>query len=138
MLVRERPFQNRTPVPFVPGTKSTGYEGYNRQGVRVWVRGTTIFKSTEYGGYGVRWVPCSKGTKKGTGYGNFSEYRVRRVRGTKGTVLRGYGKGTGYSNFSENRVRRVRGTKSTASHGYEIGTGYDEFLEYSVRRVRGT
>ena len=129
MLVRERPFQNRTLVPFVPDTKSTGYEGYNRQGVRVWVRGTTIFKRTEYGGYGVRWVPYSKGTKKGTGYGNFSEYRVRRVRGTKGTVLRGYGKGTGYSNFSENRVRRVRGTKDTVFQGNKQGTGYGQLYE---------
>ena len=52
------------------------------------VRGTAIFLSTEYG---IRRVPYFKGTKSGTGYGDFQKYGVRGVRGTKGTVFQGYG-----------------------------------------------
>ena len=86
------------------GTKSTGYEGYRAQGVRILVRGTKIFSGTGYEGYGVREVPIVRSTDFGTGYDDFFQ-----ARGTKGTK------------YEEHRTPRVRKLcKNTKYHNLDI------------------
>ena len=66
---------------------------------------------TEYEKYGVQRVSYPKSTDWSTGYGNFCQNGVRRVRGTKSTVLVKYGFWYG--------VRLIFGVRSTESTGYE-------------------
>ena len=66
---------------------------------------------SEYEKYGVQRVSYPKSTDWSTGYGNFCQNGVRRVRGTKSTVLVKYGFWYG--------VRLIFGVRSTESTGYE-------------------
>ena len=68
------------------GTKGTEYEKYRLFGVRILVRGTTIFSGTGYEEYGVREVPILGSTEFDTGYDDF----FSKVRSTKSTVLQEY------------------------------------------------
>ena len=82
------------------GTKGTEYEKYRLFGVRILVRGTTIFSGTGYEGYGVREVPILGSTEFDTGYDDFFQ-----ARGTKGTK---------YKEHRTSRVRKI--CKNTKNH----------------------